>query len=97
MFTGNVLKKFVRARRRGQERPVGVVISFLNRRGELQVGWSLCKKGDTFSKTVGTVLAYARACPVNELAKNSLNGKVPYTVQPELAKMIDRAERYYQL
>lgn len=46
--------------RRPNRQPIGVLCAVLVD-GEVQVGWSLCRKGDRFSKELGRRIARGRA------------------------------------
>lgn len=72
--------------RNGQR--IGVVIAKADQ-NEIQMGWSLCKKGDKFDSERALTIAHGRA----------INGSViplPQTVSPYYLRMAPRAQKYFK-
>lgn len=89
----NILTKFVRERK--TKRPIGVVVA-ISDGNEISYGWSLCRvKADVWDKKFGTQLAIERAVPIDVLALNALENRVPRTVSKELTNMVHRARSYF--
>lgn len=89
----NILTKFVRERK--TKRPIGVVVA-ISDGNEISYGWSLCNvKADIWDKKFGAELAIERAVPINVLALNALENKVPRTVAKDLTAMIYRSKAYF--
>lgn len=59
-------------RKRGQEhkRKVGLVIGYLNKQGEPMLGWSLCRRGDTFDKDRAMQIAIIHSLPVLQVVSD---------------------------
>lgn len=90
----NILTKFVRERK--TKRPIGVVVA-ISDGNEISYGWSLCNiKADIWDKKYGVGLAIERAIPINILALNALENKVPRTVAKDLTSMILRSKAYFR-
>jgi hypothetical protein len=88
----NILTKFVRERK--TKRPIGVVVAIADG-GEVSYGWSLCRRTDKWDNKFGKELAVERAVPINVLALNALENKVPRTVAKDLTAMIYRSKAYF--
>lgn len=83
----NILIEYTR-NRRGQLN--GCVIAI----GPNKVGWSLCRKGDKFTKKYAKALAYRRA-----LIGNWDAGKretIPHLIEKIIPKMTARSLKYYK-
>ena len=67
---------------------VGAVVSILD--GDVyRVGWSLCRKGDRFSKDKAKMIAIGRA-------KLGSQVSIPHSVRGKYEYMQDRASKYYK-
>ena len=55
----------VKAARRGRRRPQGVVAAYRGTDGIIRIGWSLCRKTETFNSKVGIRYALERAVPLS--------------------------------
>lgn len=67
---------------------VGAVVSIVD--GDVyRVGWSLCRKGDRFSKDKAKMIAIGRA-------KLGSQVSIPHSVRGKYEYMQDRASKYYK-
>jgi len=57
----------VRLGRQGRKRPQGVIAAYRGDDGVIRIGWSLCRKTETFVSKVGLRYALERAIPIKEL------------------------------
>jgi len=77
-----------RGSQRGQLR--GAVVAVLDEKAGWKVGWSYCHRAlDRFDKKVGVEIALGRC-------RADSKTQVPFDVQPILAHMRSRAERYFK-
>lgn len=102
---GNPVPRAILETVKGEKRGVLVAI------GPGIIGWSLCNvkpgwtngiyhEGDKFDKAKGIDLALRRAKIAQSLdlfGKTSFYQKVPFTLQEEFDKMIDRSFSYFQV
>lgn len=72
---------------------VGVVVVNYNISG-LYLGYSLCRKTDTFNADIGKDIATGRMYFVNQ---DSLRKRIPRSIHKNVKKMLDRAKRYYKI
>ena len=54
-----------------------------------RVGWSLCRKNDTFSKETARNIAIARACKGSVVP-------IPFSLHTEYDAMVERGKRYFK-
>ncbi len=84
------LVEFVRNR---QRQPVGVVVASLapsnNGNKYFDVGWSRCKRGDTFDRYDGLRIARNRILTGNQ-------DPIPHSLVDACLRMEDRAVRYFK-
>jgi hypothetical protein len=55
----------VAATKRGRRKPQGVVAAYRGQDGTVRIGWSLCRKSETYDNKVGLRYALERAIPLN--------------------------------
>lgn len=53
--------------RQGRKRPQGVVAAYRGQDGVIRIGWSLCRKNETFNSKVGLRYALERAVAITDL------------------------------
>lgn len=76
-------------------KPHGVLVSVkTGDRGGFNIGYSQCRKGDTFSKSMGLKIALGRAD--FDATFNSLN-HMPHNLRKMLPSFIQRCEKYYKV
>jgi hypothetical protein len=85
-------KFFLRYLRRRDRRPFGLVVGWRANNGDLEVGYSKCRKGDLFDKKEGLLQAF-RHCMLAETADYTAG--LPYGVGEVISEVIDRMGRYY--
>lgn len=80
-----MIKKFVRDRNNHKK---GIVIAILHN-GEIKMGYSLCKKGDSFEMDLGMNIALGRA-------KSDHVFMIPCSIAEDWSKMKLRAQKYFK-
>jgi hypothetical protein len=63
----------LKAAARGRRKPQGVIVAFKDDDGTIMVGWSLCRKNETFHSKVGLRYAIERAIPLEQLQRQLEN------------------------
>lgn len=76
-------------KKNGQLRGVVVAVPQDN---SYAIGWSLCKKCDSFDKSFGLEIAKRRA----QKHRATFNETLAHTVRPHVEKMRERASRYFK-
>lgn len=77
--------------RNKKNRVIGVVVAVYNSvKSTYQIGWSLCKKCDTFNKGTALTIALGRA-----VAGGSAT-PLPQSIKGEYQTMVDRSARYFK-
>lgn len=75
---------------------IGVVVAI----GASIMGWSLCRKGDTFNKVEGIRFAKERARFISYVDSNKLEefyaNEVPYSLNELILKMNNRSIKYFK-
>lgn len=84
--------------------PHGVLVSVkTGDRGGFNIGYSQCRKGDTFSKSMGLKIALERANPVVTFSRLEEDGRrrclkhMPHNLRKMLPSFIQRCQRYYKV
>jgi hypothetical protein len=80
-----MLKQYVRDKRGN---PIGIMLSNLNEKGELNTGYSVCHKRDNYNKKKGMMIATARL-------NNETMQEPPMRIEKEWNDFIDRSHRYW--
>jgi hypothetical protein len=75
--------------------PRGVLVAVkVGDRGDFNIGYAQCRKGDKFSKNMGLKIAVGRA----ELGYNYNSfDNLPHNLRKMLPSFISRCERYYKV
>jgi len=55
----------VAATKQGRRKPQGVIAAYRGQDGTVRIGWSLCRKGETYDNKVGLRYALERAIPLD--------------------------------
>jgi len=72
--------------------PKGVLVAIKKgNSGNFYIGYSMCRKDDTFNKNMGVKIALGRA-ETNNLETFT---KTPYAIRKNLTDFVKRCERYY--
>ena len=77
------LVEYVRDKKTNQR--IGVVVAVDSQ----CVGWSLCRKNDTFDKEFGLMVATGRA-------EYGSKVRIPTVIQDTYKKMVERSQAYFQ-
>jgi hypothetical protein len=86
-----MIKQFIRKKDRTK---VGVLVAFIEEGSDVvSIGFTKCRKGDTFSNEFGTDVAIKRAKAYVD--RGLLEVKVPYAVQKDLVEFADRCTRVF--
>jgi hypothetical protein len=86
-----MIKQFIRKKDRTK---VGVLVAFIEEGSDVvSIGFTKCRKGDTFSNEFGTDVAIKRAKAYVD--RGLLEVKVPYAVQDDLIEFADRCNRCF--
>lgn len=76
--------------------PKGLVMA-VNINNECVIGYSLCRKGDTFNKEYGKKIAIGRAAIDRRKEDGSIDPYIlPFTLNPIYEQVIDRARKYFK-
>jgi hypothetical protein len=76
--------------------PVGVLVAKKqDGDGSFTIGYSQCRKGDTFSKKMGLNIALGRCERFDAKYFNNIDS-MPHTLRKMLPDFIRRCERYYK-
>lgn len=75
-----------------KQNPKGVLVAVKKgNQGNFHIGYSMCRKDDTFNKTMGVKIALGRA----ETTNLETFTKTPYAIRKNLTDFVQRCERYY--
>ena len=80
--------------KKGNPHGVLVAVKADDRRGDFNIGYSQCRKGDTFSKNMALKIALGRA--EFDTSFESLQ-HMPHNLRKMLPSFIQRCERYYKV
>jgi hypothetical protein len=72
--------------------PRGVIVAVRRPDGEVSIDYSLCKKGDRFTKAMALEIAIGRAMK----GKEDLSRTLPHSLVKEMNRFNERAEKYYR-
>lgn len=81
--------------RKGHNRPVGCLVAVKREDGEVVIAYSLCRKGDKFSKNLAKKIALGRAESWSE--QEHLKDILPRSLYSSMSDFTKRAERYFKM
>lgn len=86
-------KTIIKYIRKGKRVPYGVIVAVKSPDGEVRVDYSLCKKGDRFTKAMALEIAIGRAMNT----KSKMDRRIlPHSVMREINEFNKRAAKYYR-
>jgi hypothetical protein len=81
--------------RKGHNRPVGCLVAVKRKDGEVVISYSLCRKGDRFSKDLAKKIALGRAHSWSE--QEHRKDTLPSSLGSSMSDFTKRAERYFKM